>query len=103
MKRQRVSETEPLRAIRRLEYVDSLRRSKVDGILVITLGLTLKEKEAYCRLGLPMVILGDINTSINLQENIDLFIDDQLNNCIEITKEGIQTIRISCDKKKKTT
>ncbi len=56
-----------------LEYVDSLRRSKVDGILIITLGLTLKEKEAYCRLGLPMVILGDINTSINLQENIDLF------------------------------
>lgn len=33
-----------------------------------------------------------------IQENVDLFIDDQLNNCIEITKEGIQTIRISCDK-----
>ena len=33
-----------------------------------------------------------------IQENIDLFIDDQLNNCIEITKEGIQTIRISNDK-----
>lgn len=33
-----------------------------------------------------------------IQENIDLFIDDQLNNCIEITKEGIQTIRISEDK-----
>ena len=33
-----------------------------------------------------------------IQENIDLFIDDQLNNCIEVTKEGIQTIRISDDK-----
>lgn len=33
-----------------------------------------------------------------IEENIDLFIDDQLNNCIEITKEGIQTIRISNDK-----
>lgn len=32
------------------------------------------------------------------KENIDLFIDDQLNNCIEVTKEGIQTIRISDDK-----
>lgn len=31
------------------------------------------------------------------QENIDLFIDDQLNNCIEISKLGIKTIRISED------
>lgn len=35
---------------------------------------------------------------ICIQENIDLFIDDQVNNCIEISKEGIQTIRISNDK-----
>lgn len=33
------------------------------------------------------------------QENIDLFIDDQLNNCVEIAKEGIQTIRLSDDNK----
>ena len=56
-----------------LEYVDSLRRAKVDGILIVTSGLTLKEKEAYYRLGLPMVVLGGINTSIGLKENIDLF------------------------------
>mgnify|MGYP004644761709 CR=1 FL=1 len=35
-------------------------------------------------------------------ENIDLFIDDQLKNCIEDEKEGIQTIRISDDNKKYT-
>lgn len=29
------------------------------------------------------------------KENIDIFIDDQLNNCIEISKIGIKTIRIS--------
>lgn len=32
------------------------------------------------------------------EENIDIFIDDQLNNCIEISKLGIKTIRISNDK-----
>ena len=31
------------------------------------------------------------------KENIDIFIDDQLNNCIEISKLGIKTIRISED------
>lgn len=35
-------------------------------------------------------------------ENIDLFIDDQLNNCVDVEKEGIQTIRISDDDKKYT-
>lgn len=35
-------------------------------------------------------------------ENIDLFIDDQLNNCVDVEKEGIQTIRISADDKKYT-
>lgn len=35
-------------------------------------------------------------------ENIDLFIDDQLNNCVDVEKEGIQTIRISADNKKYT-
>lgn len=34
--------------------------------------------------------------------NIDLLIDDQLNNCIDVEKEGIQTIRISDDDKKYT-
>lgn len=33
-------------------------------------------------------------------ENIDLFIDDQLNNCIDVEREGIQTIRISNDDEK---
>lgn len=33
-----------------------------------------------------------------VQENIDLFIDDQLNNCIEISNIGTNTIRISNDK-----
>lgn len=33
------------------------------------------------------------------QEKIDLFIDDQLHNCINIMKEGIQAIRISDNKK----
>lgn len=33
-------------------------------------------------------------------ENIDLFIDDQLNNCVDVEREGIQTIRISDDHKK---
>ena len=28
-------------------------------------------------------------------ENIDLFIDDQLNNCLDVSKEGIRVIRIS--------
>lgn len=28
-------------------------------------------------------------------ENIDLFIDDQLNNCLNVSKEGIKVIRIS--------
>ena len=28
-------------------------------------------------------------------ENIDLFIDDQLNNCLDVVKEGIKVIRIS--------
>lgn len=28
-------------------------------------------------------------------ENIDLFIDDQLNNCLDVLKEGIKVIRIS--------
>lgn len=32
-------------------------------------------------------------------EKIDLFIDDQLNNCLDIAKIGIKTIRISNDKK----
>lgn len=32
-------------------------------------------------------------------ENIDLFIDDQLFNCMQIAKEGIKTIRISNEKK----
>lgn len=35
-------------------------------------------------------------------ENIDLFIDDQLNNCLDVLKEGIKVIRISneiCDNK----
>ncbi len=35
-------------------------------------------------------------------ENIDLFIDDQLNNCIDVEKEGIQTIRISTNNKECT-
>ena len=35
-------------------------------------------------------------------ENIDLFIDDQLNNCVDVEREGIQTIRISDDDKKYT-
>lgn len=34
------------------------------------------------------------------KENIELFIDDQLNNCIEISNVGIKTIRISNDKTK---
>lgn len=29
--------------------------------------------------------------------NIDLFIDDQLNNCLEIAKSGVKTLRISDD------
>ncbi len=29
------------------------------------------------------------------KENIDLFIDDQLNNCLDVLKEGIKVIRIS--------
>ena len=33
-------------------------------------------------------------------EKIDLFIDDQLNNCLDIAKIGIKTIRLSNDKKK---
>lgn len=33
-------------------------------------------------------------------EKIDLFIDDQLNNCLDIDKIGIKTIRLSNDKKK---
>ena len=33
------------------------------------------------------------------KEQIDVFIDDQLNNCLDIEKEGIQTIRISDDNK----
>ena len=28
-------------------------------------------------------------------ENIDFFIDDQLNNCLDVLKEGIKVIRIS--------
>ena len=32
------------------------------------------------------------------QENIDLFIDDQLHNCIDIMTEGIQAIRITDNK-----
>lgn len=34
------------------------------------------------------------------KENIDIFIDDQLNNCLDIEKIGIKTIRISDDIKK---
>ena len=30
-------------------------------------------------------------------ENIDVFIDDQLNNCLEVSKEGIKTIRFTAD------
>ncbi len=33
-------------------------------------------------------------------EKIDLFIDDQSNNCLDIAKIGIKTIRLSNDKKK---
>ena len=33
------------------------------------------------------------------EEKINLFIDDQLNNCLDISKIGIKTIRISTDKK----
>lgn len=33
------------------------------------------------------------------REKIDIFIDDQLNNCIDVSKENIQTIRISNDDK----
>ena len=36
-------------------------------------------------------------------EDIDLFIDDQVNNCLDVEKEGIQTIRISADDKEKYT
>ena len=31
------------------------------------------------------------------QENIELFIDDQLNNCLEISRAGIKVIRITDD------
>lgn len=34
---------------------------------------------------------------ICIEENIDLFIDDQLHNCLEISKEGIKVIRITND------
>lgn len=34
-----------------------------------------------------------------VEENIDIFIDDQLNNCLNVAKKGIQTIRISDDNK----
>lgn len=30
-------------------------------------------------------------------EKIDIFIDDQLNNCLEVSKEGIKTIRFTTD------
>ena len=33
------------------------------------------------------------------QENIDIFIDDQLHNCIAVSNAGIKSIRISKDKK----
>lgn len=33
------------------------------------------------------------------EEKIDVFIDDQLNNCMEVSKVGIKTIRISSDEK----
>lgn len=36
-------------------------------------------------------------------EDIDIFIDDQINNCYDVEKEGIQTIRISADDKEKYT
>ena len=36
------------------------------------------------------------------KEQIDIFIDDKLNNCIDVGKEGIQTIKISDDDKKYT-
>lgn len=36
--------------------------------------------------------------SICQQEEIDIFIDDQLNNCIAVSNVGIKTIRISRDK-----
>lgn len=38
--------------------------------------------------------------SVCEQEKIDVFIDDQLNNCIAVSKIGIKTIRISTDKVK---
>lgn len=37
-------------------------------------------------------------THICKEENIDIFIDDQLHNCIAISNEGITSIRISNDK-----
>lgn len=36
---------------------------------------------------------------ICIKENIELFIDDQLNNCLDISNVGIRTIRISNDEK----
>ena len=35
--------------------------------------------------------------NICIEENIDIFIDDQLHNCIAISNKGIKTIRISKD------
>ena len=46
-----------------------------------------------------LVVNAREKASICKKEEIDLFIDDQLNNCIDIEKEGIQTIRISNDNK----
>lgn len=35
--------------------------------------------------------------SVCKNEKIDIFIDDQLNNCLEVSKEGIKTIRFVTD------
>ena len=37
--------------------------------------------------------------SVCRKEQIDIFIDDQLNNCLDVARIGIRTIRISNDKK----
>lgn len=88
----------------RFNAVEAINRLRKEGIIITTRDsefhddLYLLSKNWLDKNNIEydkLIVNAREKGTVCKNENIDLFIDDQLNNCLDVLKEGIKVIRIS--------